>query len=110
MVPTQEPSSSKADVDRLQKVGSETKETGETGTREFVGGTLEWGSAGGWRWWDNGTDRGASGHWGSCCAGLRRSGGRDDGRGEWHNSGDGEGTLGHSGGLACADRVGTNRR
>ena len=106
--PTQEASSSRADFDHLQEVGSETEETGETGTRELVGGTLECGSSGGWRYWDNGTDRGAS--WGSCCAGLRWSGGRGDGRGEWHNSADWERTLGHSGGLACADRVGANRR
>ena len=66
-VPTQEPSSSKADVDHLQKVGSETEETGETGARELVGGTLELGG-GGWHWWDNGTDRGASGRHG--CGGL----------------------------------------
>ena len=67
---TPEPSSSKADVDHLQEVGSETEETGGSGTGELVSCALEDSSRGGCLWCHNGANGGTSGSWGGCSTGL----------------------------------------
>lgn len=108
-MPSREPSLESAGVDHLQEIGSQTEETGNTGTRYLVGGTLEDGSGG--RWCNDGSNGGADGNdrrWG-CNAGLAGLRGWGEGRGDWHNGADGEGTLGHGEGLAWGGRVGCDR-
>ena len=112
--PTVQPSSSKADVDRLQEVGSETEETGDTdtGTGELVGRTLEGGSGGGCLWCDdgaNGSTSGSRGRCGGCRPGLFCGWRGGDGGGEWHHSAAGKGTFRHGHRLAGGGSVGADR-
>ena len=105
--------SKEADIDFLQQESSETEETGRTGARELVGGTLEGGRGGGCLGCDDGshsgTDRSRCGARGGCGAGLRGGWGRGDGGGEWHDAAAGEGTLGHGDCLAGGGGVGSDR-
>ena len=103
--------SRETDVNHLQKEGSETEETGGTGTGELVGGALEGGWGAGRLWCDDGANGGPDGSWswgrGDTC--LRGGGGWGDGCGEWHGTAAGEGTLGHGDGLAGGGSVGRDR-
>ena len=108
-MPKPEPSLSKSALDHLQQVGSETEETGNTGTRQLVGGTMEGRAGGGCLGRDDWANGGTSWRGGSWSAGLGWLGCGDDGSRERHCSGGGEGTLGHSDGLAGGGSVSTDR-